>query len=178
MMNNEIPYDARCGLKRWVAYLDLLSIRSLLRKGEHLDVFFALTEAQRQASQEGSRMEGLHVAWFSDTFILYTDDDSKESFVSVHTAAYWFMHWLSLKLVPVRGALSCGDFYADSDYHVYFGTALVESYKYGESQDWIGFILAPSAESRLREVGLPPEELLDYARWPIPFKKPELHGHG
>jgi len=175
-MNHSVQYDARCSLRRWVAYLDLLSIRSLLKKGQQLDVFFALTDAQRQVSREGAQMEDLHVVWFSDTFILYTDDDSKASFVAVHTAAYWFMHWLTLKLVPVRGAMSCGDLYADSNNHVYFGTALVESYEYGEAQDWIGFILSPSAELRLREVGMAPEERLDYVRWPVPFKKRELQG--
>ncbi|MFZ4395085.1 MAG: hypothetical protein ACOYOU_05590 [Kiritimatiellia bacterium] len=81
------------------------------------------------------------------------------------------MYSLTTKLIPVRGALACGSLYADTESHLFFGNALIESYEYGDSQDWIGLILAPSAAARLRDVGLPPEERLDYACWQVSFKE-------
>jgi hypothetical protein len=54
---------------------------------------------------------------------------------------------------------------------VYLGQALVEAYEFGEAQDWIGFLLCPSAVVRLDEVGLPAGERLNYAYSEIPSKK-------
>jgi hypothetical protein len=169
-MNSSPQYDAQFGRNRWVAYFDLLAISSLIATDKHVDVFFALSEAQRRAKE--SQSEEVYSVWFSDTFVLYSDGDSKSDFVAVHTEAVWFMYWLTLKLVPVRGALAFGDFYADGGNQLFFGRALIESYRYGESQDWLGLVVAPSAEARLRDVGMPLGKHLlgDYARWQIPFK--------
>src|SRR5205809_319215 len=49
--------------------------------------------------------------------------------------------------------------------------SLVEAYGVGEAQDWIGFLLCPSAVVRLDELGLPAGERLNYAYSEIPFKK-------
>jgi hypothetical protein len=87
------------------------------------------------------------------------------------TISRWFMHFLILAEIPVRGAIACGGFYADTSNQVYLGQALVEAYEYGEAQDWIGFLLCPSAVLRLDEVGLPAGERLNYAYSEIPFKK-------
>jgi len=83
----------------------------------------------------------------------------------------WFVHFLILAEIPLRGAIACGDFYADTANQVYLGQALVEAYEFGEAQDWIGFLLCPSAVLKLDELGLPAGERLNYAYNEIPFKK-------
>ena len=83
----------------------------------------------------------------------------------------WFFHFLIMAKIPLRGAIACDDFYADSGSNLYFGKALVEAYEYGEAQDQIGYLLCPSAVARLNAVGLPADERLNYAYSEIPFKK-------
>jgi hypothetical protein len=171
-------YDALFHRNRWVAYFDLLGISSLIKSNEYLDVFYAYAEAMREVKQD--KIEEVHPVWFSDTFILYSNgdasagfDESPFGFVALHSVARGFMHSLTLKQIPVRGAIAYGDFYADSTNELFFGNALLEAHRYGESQDWLGLILTPSAETQLKAVGLSPEEHLrgSYVRWQIPFKE-------
>ena len=121
----------------------------------------------------GIDSEDLHIqhAWFSDTFVMYSDEDSASDFASMDMIARWFVHLLLTHKIPVRGAIACGDFYADRINQLYLGEALIEAYEYGEAQDWIGFLLCPSAVKRLNEVGLPADERLNYAYTDIPTKK-------
>ena len=35
----------------------------------------------------------------------------------------WFVHFLILAEIPLRGAMACRDFYADSNRNVYIGEA-------------------------------------------------------
>ena len=67
--------------------------------------------------------------------------------------------------------MSYGDFYADKENNVLFGPALIEAYHHGENQDWIGFVLSPSAVNQMVVIGLPANGRLNYAYWNIPYKK-------
>ena len=65
-----------------------------------------------------------------------------------------------------------GKAFADEEYNILFGQGLLEAHCYGENQDWIGFVIAPSAAEKITEYGYPPEgRKEDYARWPIPYKR-------
>jgi len=108
--------------------------------------------------------------WFSDTFLVYTLDDSGDNFTIIDQFSRWFVYFLIEAGIPVRGALSCGDFYADRSNNLYFGSALIEAYEYGEAQDWIGFLLSPSAVTQLGSLGQQANKLLNYAFWTVPFK--------
>jgi hypothetical protein len=114
---------------------------------------------------------GIGYAWFSDTFIVYTADYSGQSFAALDNIAEWFSYFLIWVNVPLRGAISCDEFYADSENNLFFGNALIEAYEYGEAQDWIGFLLCPSSVKRLEELGLPVEKRLYYAYADIPYNK-------
>jgi hypothetical protein len=72
--------------------------------------------------------------------------------------------------ISVRGTLACDEFYADGSSSLYFGPALVEAYDYGEAQDWLGFLLTPSAVSRLEALGVPAGQRLNYAYAKLPLK--------
>jgi hypothetical protein len=66
--------------------------------------------------------------------------------------------------------MAFGKLYADPRSALYFGEALLDAYRVGESLDWIGFVLCDSAKKRLSEVGLPAHERLNYASWAVPVK--------
>ena len=67
--------------------------------------------------------------------------------------------------------MSYGDFYADKESNTFFGPALIEAYHYGENQDWIGFVLTPSAVNQMAAIGLHANKMLNYSYWDIPYKK-------
>jgi len=170
-MSDEIHFDPNCHCARWLGYFDLLGTRQLINTGHYIGIFDIYARAVERAITETAKQEEIHHAWFSDTFIIYSENDSASDFAAIDMVLRWFIYYLIMAKIPVRGAIACGDFYADSENNLYFGKALVEAYEYGEAQDRIGYLLCPSAVARLNAVGLPADERFNYAYSAIPFKK-------
>lgn len=156
---------------RWVAYFDLLGTTARIKNGKFHSVFSAYALACEKLNDWRKQHPTVIPVWFSDTFILYTKDDSAQSFAAIEMVARWFAFALIQTEIPVRGSMACGEFYADLKNGVYLGSALVEAYEWGESQDWIGFVLAPSAVVKLIALKLPIEERLNYCYHMVQFKK-------
>lgn len=155
----------------WLAYFDLLGISVLTKSKAFFDVFMIYDKAIEE-TQKGTELcqQVVSPVWFSDTFVAYASDDSGRSFSFIDLFSRYFAYFLIEASIPVRGALSCGDFYTDRSNSLYFGPALIEACEYGEAQDWIGLLLCPSAEGQLDKLGIPAKERLNYAYWDIPFK--------
>jgi hypothetical protein len=167
----EIWYNPANDSHRWLGYFDLLGTRTLIKSHDHFYVFTVYATAIEEAKKTLACQPAVSSVWFSDTFLIYTSDDSAQNFAFIDQVSRWFVYFLlTTASIPVRGAISCGDFYADRSRNLYFGPALVEAYEYGEAQDWIGFLLGPSAVTRLNSLGIPAGEHLNYAYWNIPFK--------
>jgi hypothetical protein len=170
-MINEIHYNSDLASKRWVGYFDLLGVKKLYERKDPISIFVAISSSIEKFKERTEAWENIGYTLFSDTFIVYTDDDSAESFGAIDNISRWFFYFLITGDIPVRGAISCDTFYADKKNGLFFGEALIEAHEYGEAQDWIGFLLCPSAEERLKHLGLPAEMCLNYAYTDIPFKK-------
>ena len=67
--------------------------------------------------------------------------------------------------IPLRGAIACGHMYADFINRIFVGETLVEAYLYGEAQDWVGYVLCPSAMAVMESLGVPADRRLHYALW-------------
>ncbi|MFN7967149.1 MAG: hypothetical protein U0V87_15810 [Acidobacteriota bacterium] len=169
-MMDMIHYDPSNLRSRWLAYFDLLGITDLLKSSRSLEVFRAYSIAVEQLHKRLERKAKVSATWFSDSFLLWSEDNSGQSFASIEQAARWFIFFLLQAEIPTRGAISCGEFYADRAHNILFGTALLEAYRFSEAQDWIGLIATPSMTCRLEELGLPLDERLNWVRWPVPFK--------
>ena len=168
-MKHSIDYQTSCNTKRWIAYFDLLGITRLVKSGDWPAVFEALSRSVEELKRHNHYDKEVSIAWFSDTFIVYVQDDSLKSFSAVSTISRFFSFYLLQASIPLRGAIACDWFYADHTNSIFFGQGLVEAYEYGEAQDWIGIILCPSAEDKLRGE----EELinsLDFISTDIPYK--------
>ena len=170
-MSNDVRYNSDLASKRWVGYFDLLGVKQLYKTKNHISIFVAISSAIEKFKERATAWGNVGYAWFSDTFIVYTEDDSTESFGAIDNISRWFFYFLITADIPVRGAISCDAFYADRENDLFFGEAFIEAYEYGETQDWIGLLLCPSAEERLKHLGLPAERRLNYAYADIPFKK-------
>jgi hypothetical protein len=155
----------------WLAYFDLLGTRALIESESFFDVFMIYAKAI-EVAQKGKNFcqQIVSPVWFSDTFLAYASDDSGRSFSFIDLFSRQFAYFLIEASIPVRGALSCGKFYADRSRSLYFGPALIEAFEYTEAQDWIGFLLSPSAENQLGSLGIPASQRLNYAYWNVPLK--------
>lgn len=156
-------------MKRWVSYIDLLGFSKIVQDKDWASVFSYYTSAIKKLKNRSKTK--INRTWFSDTFIIYSIDNTASSFAAIESMTRWFIFYLVSGDIPARGAISYDDFYADSENNVFFGKALIEAYSYGENQDWIGFILCPSAIKQMDVIGLPADERLHYAYWDIPYKR-------
>lgn len=168
---DQIKYNPNYYTKRWVGYFDLLGTKTLVNSQHHVSIFSIYCKAIEEVKKRNATLPCIEHAWFSDTFILYTDDESLSSFAELDHISRWFFYFLIEGRIPARGAISFGEFYADKENSLFFGKALIEAYEYGEAQEWIGFLLCPSAETVLKKIGFFTGNSSPYAFANIPYKK-------
>lgn len=117
----------------------------------------------------------VHIKWFSDTFLFFMPDGSPESFLGIDSACRAFFQRMLLRRIPLRGSLTVGKFYVESD-AILIGPALVEAYDYAERQDWLGFVLTPKACRHLKGYNKDGRSVYDillehyYRPWDVPIK--------
>ncbi len=169
-MRFEVRYKPEHQKRRWFGYFDLLGTKARIESSSHFQVFDVYARAVEAAKGRTTDMPAVSYACFSDSFIIYTESDSGRDLACIDSVARWFVYNLITSRIPVRGALSCGDFYADKENSIYFGSALIEAHAYGEAQDWLGLLLAPSAVLQMDKLGVPAGKRLNYAYGKIPFK--------
>lgn len=150
--------------KRWFSYFDLLGFANLVRTNEIHNVL-PIYEKVLEAIEEKANLKktkGISYSWFSDTFILFTKGSSLEEFSLIEQASRLFFQKLILHEIPVRGALSFGDLYTQQEKNVFLGEALMDAYEYGEKQNWLNFVIAPSACNALEKQNFPMNERAHY----------------
>lgn len=169
-MRFEVRYLPGQQKRRWLGYFDLLGTKARIETAGHFQIFDVYARAVEAAKTRTDDMPAVRYACFSDSFLIYTESDSGADLTYIDSVARWFVYNLITSHIPVRGALSCGDFYADKENSIYFGPALIEAHEYGEAQDWLGLLLAPSAVVQMDKLGVPAGKRLNYAYGKIPFK--------
>jgi hypothetical protein len=150
--------------RRWLAYLDLLGVKNLINNGNLINVVKIYEQAidDLHGIVEEKNTYGINSMWFSDTFIIYSEDDSSKSFSLLEQATRLFFDKLIISGIPVRGAISIGDLYTNKKKGVIVGDALVSAYEYGENQNWLGLLLTPNAIEWMCKNDLAPEKRLNY----------------
>lgn len=142
--------------KRWFCYLDLLGFTALVNNSSIERVIPLYQEALQHLTDLANPKKrlGLIYSWFSDTFIIYSRNDSERDFAHVEHVGRLFFQKLILNEIPVRGAITHGDLYSQSAENIFVGPALIDAYNYAEKQAWLGFILTPSVSKRLETTPL------------------------
>tara|TARA_R110002074_G_scaffold401634_1_gene600634 strand:- start:15944 stop:16609 length:666 start_codon:yes stop_codon:yes gene_type:complete len=158
-LNRKLRYT-----KRWFSYFDLLGFANLVRTSEiHnvLPIYEKVLEAIEEKA-DPKRAKGINYSWFSDTFIIFTKGSTLEEFSLIEQASRLFFQKLILHEIPVRGALTFGDLYTQQEKNIFLGEALIDAYEYGENQNWLNFVIAPSAYNALNKLDFPMEERAHY----------------
>jgi len=139
-------------------------------KHDYKDILLKLEEKGKY------RPDKVFVHWFSDTFLLYTFDDSPESLIYIEqSATHFFVDVISANstAMALRGALSFGEFYADRESGIFLGPAFIDAYQYAEKQHWIGLVISPKARSELQKINLCPPDRGKYVEYDVPIKTKE-----
>ena len=78
---------------------------------------------------------------YTDTFIIYSKATQTTGYPELVRASKNFINTCIYKRLPIRGAISHGELILGHDNKILMGKAFLESYEYGEDQNWIGLIL-------------------------------------
>jgi|SRR5271157_1328770 len=91
---------------------------------------------------------------FSDGIMLTLGDEGPDSLITIAGACSRLMGELLAEDIPIRGAISQGEFVRSAVRDSVFvaGRAVIDAYQFEQAQDWIGIMVAPSALARVRDL--------------------------
>jgi len=117
--------------------------------------------------------ERVGFAWFSDTVLIYSKDDTDISCRNVIETVAWLLFSTMLTQTKVRAGIAYGEFAEDSVNESYFGRAIVEAYELEQAQEWAGGALTQAAADRLpRRDTTGARFQWQVCKYPIPLKHP------
>ena len=136
-----------------------LTMRQTLGSNDQEEVVVKLKEkiinrdkpsSPRRMFEDFERETGWGTLLLSDSLLLYSEEISELPPVEPLTKAILISRIITMRCfeqyLPIRGAISFGEFYANREESIYCGKALLEAFELAESQQWIGMTIAPSAE--------------------------------
>ena len=146
----------------WLAVFDILGFSNLIAvdqddlKAFSVRVDYEETIKYLERSCNEYQLGSLQYSWFSDTFLMYTLDDSARSYTIIQSAAKHFIEKCIYSRIPIRGAITVGPLWRTKDNRSFIGNAFLEAFKYAEDQDWIGLLITPNAIKKAKSDGLCP----------------------
>lgn len=140
--------------KVFTAFLDILGFKEMVLNNSHseLEVIFEKTINQTlefinktsiKAYSKINSSSKTNFLMVSDSIIIWSDDDTKESFLGVVTATTYLTTLFMVNGVPLRGGISFGNItaYKNRDNLNIFGDSIVNAYELERNQQWSGVII-------------------------------------
>lgn len=139
----------------FLLYIDILGFSKFVEKNDSQTILYQIKSALDYFNIWKKANQSMDVLYFSDSFILY---QNKLNYIDtvffdiIGITQNIFIYLLS-KEIPVRGAISFGEFHVDTSKNhnqkIYFGKALVEAYKAEKQENWIGITIEESAYKQI-----------------------------
>ncbi len=148
-----------------VAFLDVLGWKKADNRAEHLIKSFIKMKMKSKndckvinnaIQEEKLKVDGILgdivPLYFSDTIILCAEGQGEYPISILTTFCNDIMPKALEQGLPLRGAISCGEYYVNKKHNVVSGNAVDEVASWYENTDWIGVILTPSAKMTIEIV--------------------------
>lgn len=164
----------------FVAYFDFLGFREYVKENP---LSFTVSD-YKEVLKSIKEKEGIYFdvdkiicSWFSDTFLFCAKADTDEferAFGNIQLLSSSFFKEMIFKQIPLRGALTVGEFYPEPKRNIFLGKALIKAYDYAENQNWLGFVLTTEIITLLKkyecneEIGLCERT---YKEYKVPYKE-------
>jgi len=113
--------------------------------------------------------ERVHFIFFSDTIVLFSMSTASE--LDFFLCCNQLMSDALELDLPLRGGIACGECYIDLDKNILVGEPIVDAYRLGRVQEWVGAALHPSCKKAWPLVNEPRAMTDDFTRCSIPVKK-------
>lgn len=163
--------------ERFVIFLDIMGFKERVARSSAEDLYTELTEfnlditkiissfkqnrteslSEQNNSSEAmlsSNKNEIEIAQFSDSIVLFSDDNSRENLLTISEAAKKIM--LAAinrdKPIPLKGALAEGIITCDTVKQLFFGQALIDAYLLEENVQYYGIVVHHTAEESVRNL--------------------------
>lgn len=154
MNDNEKWIHCAC----WVAYFDILGFKNMASfdDNESMQALYVMMYYEETLKHLNTVCDNkysvgdIDYCWVSDTFIMFTPDDSARAYTVIEFAAKYFMDKCLHTCIPLCGAISVGPFTRSRDNRAFIGKAVIDAFEYAKDQDWIGLILTPTAIKKIK----------------------------
>lgn len=138
--------------KRFVAFLDILGFKEMVLRNSHIDVFEklkAINSVNLVVDQtfEDKNSRPLKVITFSDSIIIFSKNDSLETYSVFLDAVNWIMSEIIGRETAVKGAVAHGLISVDEESSVFFGNPFIDAYLLQEDVDYMGIVAHHSIDS-------------------------------
>lgn len=172
------------GNKRYVAHFDMLGFKSAILRNVD-ESWGALSDLQGithkiQMSEIGVKGSNrrfsnrIRSVIFSDSVLVFTLQDEVEDLLSILILTCQLFGDSLARCLPLRGGISYGDFYYNSDLNLYCGQPFVNAYIIGESAHWSGVVIddlvAHHFHSNYHRLTSDPSTRDLVVRWNVPYK--------
>jgi hypothetical protein len=149
--------------KRYVVYIDIMGFKDMVAKMPHNDVYELMKRI------DGIKKHVESVEWvenkaglvktttYSDSIILYSKDDSYDSFDFIVSTTAGLIDYLFNEGIPFKGAVAFGLMTLDTDKSIFFGQPLIDAYLLQEEIYFYGILFHATVEQ---------EVLMTNDKWP------------
>jgi hypothetical protein len=109
------------------------------------------------------------LAWFSDSILLFTREDTNDSLQELLQTVQWLLFETMLYTTRIRAGIAYGDAFIDPQNAMYVGVPIIEAHQLEQQQQWSGAALTKSAYDRIPQYAIEGK----FADWPvIPYNVP------
>jgi hypothetical protein len=157
--------------ERFVAFFDILGFKELVQRNSHNDIFTKLTEISKLISDLNPKItdknfvndgiKPIEVFTFSDSIVVFSKNNSEETFKIFLQTANWFFSQIIEKQIPVKGSIAYGKISIDSEKQIFFGQPLIDAFLLQEDVDYLGVVSHHSIDGFIQEHDLL-EQIKDY----------------
>jgi hypothetical protein len=137
---------------RFVAFFDILGFKDRVMRESHDQIYKDLAKIQidenalREIISNENKKFGIHVVKFSDSIIVFSENDTVENFIVFLIAArVLFCSFLTKKFL-IKGGMAYGNISLDKKNQLYFGQPIIDAYLLEEDVNYIGVIIHNSIE--------------------------------
>lgn len=148
---------------RWLAYFDVLGFTEMVKnntpfaKQLMLDTYSELMSAMKDLAQEATNHSAkVTPVWFSDSFMIYTEEDSALGYRAITSAAKRISERHVNLRVPSCGTVVFGELFADIANNVFIGKALCDAVGLEQTIRSVGLYVDNSAAEKASSYKLYP----------------------
>ncbi len=148
--------------ERFIVFLDIMGFKDFVARKSHTEVYDMMVQLSGSKSYVNEMFSNvntpiykdkeLYTASFSDSIILFSNDNSAESLDIIAASAAYILHDSILNDIPMKGSIAMGKISVNKEQQIYFGQPLIDSFLLQEEVNYYGIVAHNSIDAYLQKL--------------------------